>query len=277
MKTPIVGLAGLLLFLAACGDSMLGLEVASEAGPRLAKGLVAEDEADALKQRKLIRTAEIDLLVDSAEAASDRVSQLARTFGGFVSESSIHTRGHRTGAHLVLRIPVAKFDEAIAALKGLAKEVSRVDIATEDVTDRYIDIEARRRSLQVTESELEKLLAESRAQNRSAEEIVAIYKQLSEIRTQREQAQGQQQALDNRIALTTIRVGLYLDPEALAAAQPAWKPFGAVQSSFDALVQVLKALVEAAIFALIVVVPLALLLAVPLWWLVRRWRRRRAA
>ncbi|MBN2492402.1 MAG: DUF4349 domain-containing protein [Planctomycetes bacterium] len=275
MKPLVVGLAGLLLFLAACGEPM-GLDMASKAAPRQAQGLLAE-EADALPQRKLIRTAEIDLLVDNAEAASDRVSQLARTFGGFVSESSMHTRGHRTGAHLVLRIPVAKFDEAIVALKGLAHEVSRVDIAAEDVTDRYVDIEARRRSLELTESELEKLLAESRTQQRSADEIVAIYKQLSEIRTQREQAQGQQQALDNRIALTTIRVGLYLDREALAAARPAWKPLDAVQSSCAALVRVLKALAEAAIFALIVVLPLALLLALPLWWFVRRWRRGRAA
>jgi len=277
MKALTVCVAILILVIAACDNgssSPAGKAVARQ--PAVAQQAAAADVAAAAaeRQRKLIRTADVGLLVDDAAAASARITELARSFGGFVAESTLEKRPRRAGARLVLRIPVTRFDEALTALKSLAKDVARITVSAEDVTDRYVDLEARRRSLALAESELEKLLSESRAQNRNAAEIMAIYKELTEIRTQREQEQGLKQSLDNRIALSTIRVALYLDKEALAAATPAWKPLDAVDSSFASLIHVLKALVDAVIFFAIVLLPVLILIGIPVWLLVK-WQGRR--
>lgn len=272
MRTFAVCFAGLALFFAACGGGSQGTAMKDGVAEELPAETV---QGQAIKQRKLIRTAEIDLLVDNAESSSDQIASMARSLGGFVAASTIEKGHRRAGARLVLRVPESRFDDALDALKGLAKEVARKSVVTEDVTGRYVDLEARRRSLQLTESELEKLLAESRAQKRSAVEIVAIYKELTEIRTQREQVQGQKQSLDGRIALATIRVALFLDRAALAAAEPAWKPLETVESSFTSLVKVLKVLAEVVIFIVIVVLPVLILVLIPSWWMIRRFRKGR--
>jgi hypothetical protein len=145
------------------------------------------------------------------------------------------------------------------------------------VTDRFIDLEARLRTLRATEAELQALLAESRQKARKVEEIMAVYRELTEIRSQIEQIEGQRNALDKLATLSTINLVLSPTEGAKPVAGGAWNPGETVRASVRTLVAILRGLGTMAIYLGVVFLPLALLAGL-LAWLVRRvWKRMRPA
>ena len=104
---------------------------------------------------------------------------------------------------------------------------------------------------------------------------MAVYKQLVEIRTSIEQLQGEQQALQRLTSLSTLNVELVPTEAARPLVVEGWNPGGTLRSSFRTLVQALQSLVDVAIVVLVVVVPIGLAIVLPLWLLLRFWRRAR--
>jgi hypothetical protein len=224
--------------------------------------------------RKLIRTVELQLAVKDTEAAARQVEALASSLGGYVADVNAQRVESLMHYQMTLRVPAERLDEALSALRKLAVRVDREQVATEDVTDRYIDLAARLRTLQATEAELRELLAESRERQRKVEDVMAIYRELTEIRSQIEQIQGQLNALDKLAALSTLKLSLYPDVAAAPIVRDEWRPLETVRGSARTLVKILRVLADVAIFFVIVILPVALLF-VALIWLARRLRRRR--
>lgn len=226
-----------------------------------------------VQARKLIRTMELDLAVRDTEGVAQQVQDLAGRLGGYVSAVSAQRRDEVLYYSITLRIPAERFAEAVGALKALAGRVDRESQQVEDVTDQYVDLDARKRTLAATEAELLALLAESRQKARKVEEIMAVYRELTEVRGQIEQIQGQLNSLDKRAALSTINLSLRPVEAARPVTAPGWAPGDTARGSIRTLLAVLRGLVDFLIFAAIVLLPLGLLLAVLFIVLRRLWRR----
>ena len=224
--------------------------------------------------RKLVRTVDLEIEVRDPEKASAEVQGLAGRLGGYVAGVDAQRQEDGTlYSRMTLRVPVERLDEALSTLRKLAVRVQREQQRVEDVTDRFVDLEARLRTLRATEAELQALLAESRQKARKVEEIMAVYRELTEIRSQIEQIEGQRNALDKLATLSTINVVLAPTEGAKPVADGAWHPGETLRASVRTLVAVLRGLVTMAIYLVVVFLPLALLVGL-LVWLVKRVRRR---
>ncbi|MCA8996259.1 MAG: DUF4349 domain-containing protein [Planctomycetaceae bacterium] len=222
--------------------------------------------------RMLIQTVELALVVDETEQTVQAIQDYTSSLGGYVESVDAQRYDQLMHYTLTLKVPQEQLTAAVDHLKGLAKEVDREHLTTEDVTDRVVDLEARLKTLRATESELQALLAESREQKRDAENIMAIYRELTEIRTQVEQFQGQLASLEQRVAFSTIQ--LTLRPSGLSApVSGAWHIFETVRTSVRLLIKSVQFLTDALIFGGIVLTPLAILLGVPLYLIHGLWRR----
>src|SRR5262245_57892098 len=226
--------------------------------------------------RKLIKTVEIAIEVRDPEAVAARLQALAEQLGGYVSGvgGSRMPDGSMQVA-LTLRIPVERLDAARAEVRKLAAKVLSEQLRTEDVTDQLVDLDARLKTLRATEAELQALLAESRSKARKVEEIMAVYRELTEIRTQIEQIGAQRLGLDRQVSYSTLQVQVY----PIAAARPVtgegWRPGDTLRGSVRTLLSVLRGLGDFAIFAVVVLVPVGAILWLVLRVLRRVWRRRR--
>jgi hypothetical protein len=247
------------VLLTACGAqapqsaSDAKVETASEA---------ASGEAGAVA-RKLIKTVDLDVQVSDTTEASEELRSLASEMGGYVSAMTAYRRNELLYYSLTLRVPVERLDGAVERIKSLATRVDRESIRTEDVTEKYIDLEARLTTLKATETELRSLLAESRERQHKAEDIMTIYEKLTEIRSLIEQIEGQLKALDSLATLSTINVQLIPTESAKPIVAEGWKPADTARSSTRALVTILQGLADVVIVALIVGVPLAVVLGLP--------------
>lgn len=224
--------------------------------------------------RKLIKTIELAIEVRKPEEVSTALQALAETLGGYVS--GVGANRLEDGAMqvtLTLRIPVEKLDAARAEVKKLAVKVLSEQLRTEDVTDQLVDLDARLKSLRATEVELQALLAESRAKARKVEEIMAIFRELTEIRTQIEQIGAQVVGLDRQVAYSTLQVQISPVSSARPVTGDGWQPGDRVRDSIRTLVSFLRGLGNFLIFALIVGLPVLAVFWLALFLLRKLWRR----
>lgn len=225
--------------------------------------------------RKLVKTVDLELRVTDTSGTADRLRGLATGLGGYVSAMSAERRGELLYYTLTLRVPVDRLEEALRRAKGLAERVEREAIRTEDVTERWVDLEARLTTLRATENELRQLLTEARQRRQDVEDIMKVYGKLTEIRTAIEQLQGEQQALQSLTSLSTVNVQLVPTEASKPIVAEGWSPRGTLRGSFRTLVQALQSLTDLAIVLLVVAVPLGLIVLLPIWLLARIWRRAR--
>ena len=246
-------------------------EIAADSGP--------DDRSDqpsrVLDARKLIRTVDLDLRVDDTEAAAEQVQELTRELSGYVASVNAHRRLKSLHYQITIKVPVGQLDTVVSQLKALAVEVLREKLKTEDVTDRFVDLEARLRSLNATETELQGLLAESRSRDHKVEDIMAVYDQLTEIRTRIEQLQAQLNSLDNLTTYSTVNMNLAPTEASKPIVADRWRPLSTIRSSFRTLLGALQSLADFAIVFTIVWLPIGLLIAIPIWLGFKLWRRLR--
>jgi hypothetical protein len=282
-----LAVAALLVALVSCRKEMAVEEsrAAAPAGPAAGApadqpkaapaGAPVANRAPAIP-RKLVRTVDLELEVKSPEETAARVQALVAGLGGYVASAATQRRNDLLEYTLALRVPVERFEEAVKAVRAMGVRVDRESQKVEDVTDQYIDLDARMRTLEATEGELRGLLAESRQRGRKVAEIMEIYRQLVEIRSQIEQIHAQLNSFDKLAALSTLNLDLVPTEAAKPVTGDAWHPSDTVRSSFRSLVVFLKALMDFLIWAVIVLVPIVLVLGGLIWAVLRagRWLRR---
>ncbi len=175
-----------------------------------ASGDAAKSGTAATADRSVVATGSIDLTVDRPTPTADRVARLVDAAGGRVdgrTEQAPHD-GDRGSATLTLRIPSAKLDSTVAALRKLGT-VENVSISSHDVTADAEDLDARVTALRTSVDRLVDLM--SRAT--STADLITIETALSQRQADLESLESQKRSLDDQVDLATIvlRLGSVAD------------------------------------------------------------------
>jgi len=221
----------------------------------------------------IIRTGDARIEVAEIRAAVTQLRELAQRVGGHVANSSYHGgRNEIRAATLELKVPAARYDEAVAALDAVGR-VEYVNSRAEDAGEEYADASARLANARRLE---ERLLALLTSRTGKLEEVLAVERELARVRGEIEQIEGRLLYLRTRAAMSTLTVTVH-EPEPLLGGVPGDNPFTeALKRAWRNFVGLLAALIA----ALGVVLPLGLLGAAG-WYGGRRalrvLRRRRSA
>jgi len=158
-------------------------------------------------QRMIIRSANISMIVDDTAASIDKITAVAESAGGYISDS----RGWRDGGQLrgaiTLRIPSNRLSAALAVVRKLAVRINSETIGSQDATQEYVDLESQLRNLEATEVELRQLMTTIRQNSKKASEVLEIYQQLSVIRSQIEQIKGRMRYLSQLTSFASMQIG----------------------------------------------------------------------
>jgi hypothetical protein len=232
------------------------------------------EAAQAPSTRRIIYTGSIQLRVDDPRAEANTLPALAQRYGGYVSYARVYEyRTDEYRAEIQLRVQADQFDAAMSELRGMGTEILNESINTQDVTERYVDLEARIENLERTEEELQILLTEARENQGTTEDILSVYRELTSIRGEIESLQGQLNVLADQVSLATINVEL-VPPEAqVEIVDEQWSISRTVREALRTLVAALQGLADVTVTFLIAVAPILLMLALVLYILYRiaRW------
>ncbi|MCS7252497.1 MAG: DUF4349 domain-containing protein [Armatimonadota bacterium] len=154
-------------------------------------------------QPKLIWTASISLQVRDVPKMVNEIRQIAISLKGYVSSVSQYQEGDHWGANIVMRVPSERYNEALQRLHKVGEVVSFTE-EVEDVTEEFIDIEARLRNLKRSEEHLLELLKRSG----KVSELLSVERELANRRSEIERLEGRLRYLTQRVAFSTINVTL---------------------------------------------------------------------
>jgi len=171
---------------------------------------------------------------------------------------------------IVFRVPVGAFDDALATVRTLGSRVSSEKVTGQDVTEEYVDLEARIRAQRAVEEQYMGVLKEAK----TIPDILAVQQKLGEARTEIERAEGRRRFLESQTSLSTVTVHVARHIEAVDASGPG---FGrSLTLAGHDVVAVAVAIVNGAIRTAGVLLPVGVLIGLPSWLVVRALRRRRA-
>jgi len=146
----------------------------------------------------LIWRAWLSLEVGNVSNAVARVTDIATKSGGYV-ESQSDSGEER--ASVALRIPVDSLKPAMTSLESIGKVTSR-RVSSEDVTEQYVDIDARLKTMIALRDRLRALL--DKADN--VKDVLAIEKELGRVQGDIDSMQARLKALKGKVDLASISV-----------------------------------------------------------------------
>jgi hypothetical protein len=229
--------------------------------------------------RVIIYTGNLALVVKDTRTAVNNIAILAGEQGGYVSSSNIYQAGDVPRGSITIRVPAETYQVTLASLRDLAVRVERENTSTQDVTEEFTDLEARKTNLEFTEAALQELLEERQRVGKTSD-ILEVYRELTSIRGQIEQIEGRMRYLANQSALSTITIELIPDVLYQPVSVAGWEPQGVAKEALQALVAALQGLANLTIWLVILVLPLLIIALIPVIivvWLIRWWWKRSRA
>lgn len=234
--------------------------------------------------RQVIRRANITLASDDPEATVTAIGRAATGVGGFVAGTALYREGGILQGTITLRIPSQRLSEALGQIEAAGAEVRARELGSEDVTDQLTDIAAQLRNLRALELELLELLTEARQTN-DTEKVLLVFDRVRAARSEIERLDARQASLQDLVSLATVQVNVEPTRALLAATaserdpEPRpWSPARQVEVAWQSTISALQGIADLGIVALVTILPVTLILALPIAlvvWLAMRTRRRR--
>lgn len=268
-----------LITLGGCGGSSAPFPAGQEAGEvaKLEQATGRSGELNTARQpapeavaRKIIYRAEARLVVEDFEKAEQELLHLLKTHQGYVARAEITGKsGTPRQGQWTVRVPVEQFDPFLEGLPNLGVP-QRISRDSDDVTERYFDLEARLKVKKAAEGQLLKLLEKA---DGNLKDHLELRRELKNLREEIEEHEGQLRRLANLTALTTVTVHLhevkgYVPPQAPTFGESIRYTF---RESLAGLAEFGKGLVLFLV-ALTPWLPVILAVGVPLGIVVRRRR-----
>lgn len=215
----------------------------------------------------VIRTGELEVVVEDVRAAADEAARLTRGASGTVESEERSSDDEYGSAVLRLRVPPESFDATLAGLAGLGEELRR-RLGSTDVTDQVIDLDSRLATQRASVERVRALLSEADTLG----DVVQIESELTKRTADLESLAARLDALTGQVELSTITLRLSVGD---AAPEQAGGPLGfgdGLRAGWQALTAMGRA-VGVAAGAALPFSPVLLIGAVLIW----RGRSRRAA
>lgn len=258
------------LALMSCGDKRSKLRVgdaspaaAYEAQPMTAMRKVSQDATAPLAtaiDRKLIKDGSLSFRTSKLERTKGQVLELCKTLNASISNETLNNFEDRISYSQTIRVPADQFEVLIEGLEKLAEKVESKSIQSRDVTEEFIDVETRLKTKTAIEVRYRELLKQAH----TVEDILAIERELGNVRQEIESTEGRLNYLKDQVSLSTLQLSYY---ETLGT------DFGFASRFVDSLKSGWDNLL-AFIIWLITVWPF-LILAVLIGWGVRKYRLRK--
>ncbi|MEV8243790.1 DUF4349 domain-containing protein [Streptomyces rochei] len=156
----------------------------------------------------IVRTASLTVQVEDVPEALDEARARTENAGGYVGDETTRRDGDgHERTRVVLRVPVASYQDVLDDLEGTGKLVQR-SAKAEDVTDQVVDVESRIKSQRASVARVRELM--DRATKLS--DVVTLEGELSSRQAELEALLARQASLKDRTGLATITLSLSETP-----------------------------------------------------------------
>jgi len=223
-------------------------------------------------ERIVIRNADLSIVVDEPADAMNTIGRMAERMGGYVVSSNTWKTSNYQGievpeANITIRVPSELLNQALDEIKSLLNDkdldLLSENVSGQDVTKEYTDLNSRLKNLEEAEAQLQLILDEAY----KTDEVLNVFQQLTYYREQIEVTKGQIKYYEESAALSSISVRIQAHEAVNPITVAGWKPSVTVSKALQALVNALQAIVDGAIWLILLIVPILLVILLPFYLL----------
>lgn len=153
-------------------------------------------------ERKLIRTGNISLEVQTLSDAEDKIAAWAKTLGGYVTNANTW----EMGASFTVRVPAQRFDDAMAQAGDFGRVTNR-SVNSEDVSDNYYDMKSRLETKYILRDKLNSYLGQAK----NIKDLLEIERQLNQVIQDIESTESRFKRLSGQIDYSTIYINMQFE------------------------------------------------------------------
>ena len=137
-------------------------------------------------EQKLIKESFLRFETQDLDKTYKQIIQYVKQNRGFIQDDNSSKSYNYVSRHLIIRIPTTEFQKTIDSISNHVAYYDTKRISSKDVTEEFIDLEARLKAKRTLESRYLELLSKAK----SVKEVLEIERELSSIREEIEAKQG---------------------------------------------------------------------------------------
>ncbi|MFP9097438.1 DUF4349 domain-containing protein [Flavobacterium sp. RHBU_24] len=201
---------------------------------------VAKDEsADATTVEKpaqaqqIIKNADLRFETKSLDTTAATITAALKKYNGLLQNDSQSKEYNELSRTMTLRLPSGNFEGFVAAISKGVSYFEKRDITAEDVTEEYIDVEARMKAKKVLEERYYDMLRKAT----KVDDMLKIEQEISAIRQEIDAAEGRLRYIRSRVSMSTVTIQFYKITETGEAVTESYfgKAWAAIKSGFNGL------------------------------------------
>ncbi len=178
------------------------MEEEAPMAPALRQAQGPQESQEEVFERKLIRTGNVSIEVQSVSDAEEKIAQWAKSLGGYVTNANTW----EMGAGFTVRVPSERFDEAMADAGNFGRITNR-SVNSQDVSDNYYDIKSRLETKYILRDKLTNYLSQAK----DIKDLLEIERQLNSVIEDIESTESRFKRLSNQIDYSTIYIDMHFE------------------------------------------------------------------
>ncbi|MFT5915225.1 MAG: hypothetical protein ACJAWV_000391 [Flammeovirgaceae bacterium] len=166
---------------------------------------IEEDANTGVTERKLMKEGYVEFRTGDLESVKNQISQGVKKYKAYISSDQIYKAPNRISNTVVIRVPSQKFDSLLNEIISGVETVDSKEIKVKDVTEEFLDVEARLKTKKELETRYLALLKKAN----TISEILEIEKQIEALRSEIESTEGRLKYLESRVSFATLTLTFY--------------------------------------------------------------------
>lgn len=190
------------------GVNSVNSEVKSDSIYEVGMLTESQDKKESVQmgERKLIKTVNMDVETEEFDGLITKLRERVGELKGYIESSNI--RGNiryqeSRNAAITIRIPSGELENFVNEVAEISNIVRRSENVS-DITLTYVDVESRKKALEIEQERLHSLLEKAE----SVEDIITIEGRLSEVQYELQSYASQLLVYDNQVDYSTIHLNI---------------------------------------------------------------------
>lgn len=156
-------------------------------------------------QKKVIKTGNLRFETQELDKTRNRILTAVQKAGGYIQSDNSGKDYYSLYQNVTIRVPSTNFDALVAEISTGVAYFDEKTISQRDVTEEFVDIQARLKAKRALEERYLNLLSKAK----TVREMLDIERELSSIREEIESKQGRLKYLQSQVSESTLHINFY--------------------------------------------------------------------
>lgn len=190
-------------------------------------------EAPVPDNQKIIKNADLRFETKSLDTTAATITAAIKKYNGLLQNDTQAKEYNELSRTMTVRLPSGSFEGFVADISKGVTYFEKRDITADDVTEEYIDVEARMKAKKVLEERYYDMLRKAT----KVDDMLRIEQEISAIRQEIDAAEGKLRYIRSRVAMSTVTISFYKVTETNEGVTESYagKAWAAVKSGFNGL------------------------------------------